>query len=79
MDGGQLMNTYISFIYLLSSLSETLARSIGLKETDQIPQERFEKIDKLHFEVENKLIGLIKSLEQKKGKGDWIDRISEDL
>ena len=30
------------------------------------------------FEIENKLQRLIKSLEQKKEDGSWIDRISED-
>jgi len=73
------INEYIQFLYIsISSLSETLTRTIGLKITDQITEERFNQIDTLHYEVENKLLRLIESLENKRDKGDWINRVSED-
>ncbi len=71
---------YIRFTYIaLSSMSETLTRLIGLRETGQISGEQFEQIDKLHYEVENKLLKLIKSLETKRDSSDWVDRIHDNL
>ncbi|NIR52712.1 MAG: four helix bundle protein, partial [candidate division Zixibacteria bacterium] len=46
------INEYLLFLYVaLSSLSESLSRAIGLKHTDQISEEQFQKIDSLHYEV----------------------------
>ena len=74
------INEYIRFTYIaLSSLSETLTRVIGLMKTDQISDKQFNEIDKLHFEVENKLLKLIQSLEKKRDDSDWIDRIHDKL
>lgn len=76
--GRKSINEYIQFLYIsLSSLAETITRTIGLKETDQIPEERFKEIDTLHYEIENKLLRLIKSLEQKRTEGTWINKVSE--
>ncbi len=71
---------YLQFLYIaLGSLSETLTRSIGLKDTNLISSEQFEKIDVLHYEIENKLLKLVSSLEKKKDDGSWSDRIAEDV
>lgn len=71
---------YLQFLYIsIASLSETLTRAIGLRETVQISDTRFQQIDSLHYEVENKLLRLIESLESKRDNGDWVDRISENL
>jgi hypothetical protein len=63
----------------LASLSETLTRAIGLKETSQISESQFKQIDSLHYETENKLINLIASLEVKRDSGTWIDHISDGV
>jgi four helix bundle protein len=74
------INEYIQFLYTgLASLSETLTRAIGLKETAQISESQFKQIDSLHYEAENKLINLIASLEAKRNAGTWIDHISDDM
>lgn len=74
------INEYIQHLYIaLGSLSETLTRIIGLREINQISEGQFESIDVLHYEVENKLLRLIESLERKKDDGTWINRISEDI
>lgn len=74
------INEYIQYLYIaLGSLSETLTRIIGLRETNQISAEQFEGVDVLHYEVENKLLRLIESLERKKDDETWINRISEDI
>jgi four helix bundle protein len=73
------INEYIQFLYIaLGSLGETLTRAVGLHRTQQISDDRFQKFDQLHFEVENRLLRLIEKLEQKKDEGDWIARIAED-
>lgn len=70
---------YIQHVYIaLGSLSEVLTRVVALKEASQITSEQYEQIDLLHYEVENKLWGLLKSLESKKDEGTWIDRVAED-
>jgi len=73
------INEYLRFLYIsLASLSETLTRVIGLKATGQISESQFQQIDLLHYEVENKLLRLIGSLEKKRDNGTWIDRVSDD-
>lgn len=62
--GGRFVNTYNFFI---SRWDRYL-----------ISSEQFEKIDALHYEVENKLLKLVSSLEKKKNDGTWSDRIAED-
>jgi len=72
------LNEYIQYCYIaLGSLGETLTRSIGFKEINVMSDQDFESIDLLHYEVENKLLGLVKSLEEKRDKKQWEDRIHE--
>jgi len=67
---------YLQYLYIsLGSLSEMLTRTIGLKVTEQITTTQFNEIDALHYEVENKLLKLVQSLEAKKDKGDWNERV----
>lgn len=67
---------YLQHLYIsLGSLSEMLTRTIGLKVTEQLTEGRFNEIDTLHYEVENKLLRLVQSLEAKKDKGDWNERV----
>lgn len=73
------INEYLQHLYIsLGSLSEMLTRIIGLKAAGQISEVQFHQIDSLHYEVENKLLHLVESLEAKRDRGDWIDRIAED-
>ncbi len=74
------INEYMQHLYIaLGSLSETLTRIIGLKETILISEDQFESVDVLHYEIENKLLRLIESLERKKDDGTWINKIAEDI
>jgi len=73
------INEYLQFLYIaLASLSETITRAIGLKETEQISENQFHEIDLLHYEVENKLWRLVESLEKKKEAGSWSNRVSDE-
>ena len=69
---------YLQFLYIAKgSLGETLTRIIGLQRVGLITAEQFEEIDVLHYEVENKLLGLIRSLESKRANGSWKDALPE--
>src|SRR5206468_11719028 len=57
---------------LRAQLAETLTRSIGLKQTKQIADARFEELDRVHYEVENRLLRLIEKLEHKRDDEDWV-------
>jgi len=54
-----------------------LSRAIALQVSEQIPKDQFNQIDMLHYEIENKLLRFIKSLERKREQGSWKDRISD--
>ena len=77
--GRRSINEYIQFLYTaLGSLAEALTRAIGLQTTEQIASNRFEDFNRLHYEVENRLLRLIEKLEAKRDDGDWMNRIAED-
>src|ERR1700731_3643965 len=77
--GRRSINEYIQFLYTAAgSLAEALTRAIGLRQAQQIPNNRFEDFNRLHYEVENRLLRLIEKLEQKRDDGDWVTRIAED-
>ena len=77
--GRRSVNEYIQFLYYaLGSSAEAMTRAIGLKQTRQITEERFEEFNALHYEIENRLLRLIEKIEEKRDTGDWISRIAED-
>jgi four helix bundle protein len=74
--GRRTLPEYIQFLYFAKgSLGETLTRSIGLHNVGLLNADQFESIDALHYEVENKLLGLIRSLESKRADGSWDDAL----
>ena len=74
------IHEYIQFLYYaLGSLGETITRAVGLRETKQISDEDFGQIDVLHYEVENKLLRLVESLEQKRETGSWQNKLSDEF
>ena len=74
--GRRTLPEYLQFLYYAKgSLAETLTRGIGLQTVKVISQNEFESLDTLHYEVENKLLRLIESLEAKRGTGEWSDTL----
>lgn len=72
--GRRTLPEYLQYLYIAKgSLAETLTRAIGLQTVKVITQPEFEGLDALHYEVENKLLRLIESLEAKRGTGVWSD------
>ena len=67
---------YLQFLYIAKgSLGECLTRSMGLHRVGLLTVAQFESIDVLHYEVENKLLGLIRSLEAKRLDESWHDAL----
>jgi four helix bundle protein len=74
--GRRSLPEYLQYLYTAKgSLAETLTRAIGLQNVKIISNEDFEDLDKLHYEVENKLLRLIESLESKRGTNEWRDTL----
>jgi four helix bundle protein len=70
--GRRSLPEYIQVLYIAKgSLAETLTRGCGLLRVKIMSDVEFENFDKLHYEVENKLLGLIHSLETKHPGYDW--------
>ena len=74
--GRRSLAEYIQYLYTAKgSIAETLTRAVGLKNVQLISTHDFERFDALHYEVENKLLRLIESLEAKRDTNTWLDRI----
>ncbi len=59
----------------LGSLGETLSGFIAYSRNGQIEQSTFEQIDNLIFRLENRLLKLVESLEQKRNNKDWTETL----
>jgi len=69
---------YLQFLYVAKgSLAEALTRACGLLRVKLGPVDDFEEFDKLHYEVENKLLALISSLESKRENHSWQDTLPQ--
>ncbi|MBS3919890.1 MAG: four helix bundle protein [Deltaproteobacteria bacterium] len=55
----------------LGSCGEFYSCYESFKQAGQINSEQYEKLDQLHYKVENGLISLIKSLQKKLRNGEW--------
>ena len=74
--GRRTLPEYIQFLYFAKgSLGEALTRAAGLWLVKLMKDVDFEQFDILHYEVENKLLALIESLESKRGTGQWVDSL----
>jgi four helix bundle protein len=74
--GRRSLPEYIQYLYIAKgSLGEVLTRAIGLQTVKLISPAEFESFDQLHYEIENKLLRLIESLEAKKQTNDWHDTL----
>ena len=77
--GRRTLPEYLQFLYTAKgSLAEALTRGCGLWRVRLISDADFESFDQLHYEVENKLLALITSIEAKRGTGDWQDSLPTD-
>ncbi len=70
------INEYLYFLNIaLGSLGETVSGLRAYREAKQISESEFEKLDSLAYKLENGLLKLVESLEQKRERGEWIDHL----
>jgi four helix bundle protein len=70
------INEYLQFLSVsLGSAGEVLTRVVGLKAVGEITEEFFEEFDAKHYSLENKLLALIASLQEKRRKGTWEEEL----
>jgi len=74
--GRRSLPEYLQYLYISKgSLAEALTRAIGFWAVEVWSAKDFDEFDKLHYEVENKLLRLIESLEAKRQTNDWRDTL----
>lgn len=74
--GRRSLPEYIQFLYIAKgSVAESLTRAIGFHTVEALSSKDFDEFDQLHYEVENKLLRLIESLEAKRETNDWRDKL----
>ena len=67
---------YLNFLNIaLGSLGESVSGLRAYREAEQITETEFERLDSLAYKLENGLLKLVESLEQKRERGDWIDHL----
>jgi four helix bundle protein len=70
------IHEYLNFLNIaLGSLGESISGLHAYRKAKQISEEDFEKLDSLGYKLENGLLRLVESLERKRERGDWIDRL----
>jgi four helix bundle protein len=74
--GRRSLPEYLQYLYIAKgSLAEALTRAVGFQAVETLSKKDFEEFDALHYEVENKLLRLIESLETKRQTNDWRDTL----
>jgi four helix bundle protein len=67
---------YLNFLNIaLGSLDESVSGLQAYRKAKQITDEEFEQLDGLAYKLENGLLKLVESLEQKRERGEWIDHL----
>jgi four helix bundle protein len=65
---------YLNFLNIaLGSLGESVSGLHVYRKAEQITEESFQRLDSLAYKLENELLKLVESLEEKRNNGDWID------
>ena len=70
------INDYLRFLYIaLGSLGESVSGLQAYRNADQISEDEFQLLDTLAYKLENGLLKLVESLEDKKDRGEWTDNL----
>jgi four helix bundle protein len=66
------VNEYLQFCYVaLGSAGELFSRLVSLRRSGRVTEDDFESFDRLHWELENRIMALVRSLERKRDEGSW--------
>ena len=67
---------YLNFLYIaLASLGESVSGLYAYQQAKQLDEQDFKILNDLSYKLENGLLKLVESLEQKQLNGDWIDHL----
>ena len=67
---------YLNFLNIaLGSLGESVSGLHAYRKAGQLSEDDFAGLNELAFKLENGLLKLVTSLEQKKLDGDWVDSL----
>jgi four helix bundle protein len=70
------IHEYLNFLNIaLGSLGESVSGLHAYRKSEQITEEQFQKLDALAYKLENGLLKLVESLEQKRRRGEWVDHL----
>lgn len=70
------IHEYLNYLNIaLGSLGESVSGLQAYRDAEQFTEEDFEKLDSMAYKLENGLLKLVESLEEKREKGDWIDHL----
>jgi len=70
------INEYLNFLNIaLGSLGESISGLHAYRKSDQLTEDEFEALDSLAYKLENGLLKLVESLEQKREEGGWVDSL----
>jgi four helix bundle protein len=73
------LREYLNYLNIsLGSCGEFHSCYQSFKRAGQISDNQYEELDQVHFEVENGLISLIKSLQKKLKNGEWEETFKLD-
>lgn len=68
------LKEYLNYLnYACGSCGEFHSSYESCRQADQITDKEFQQLDELHYKVENELLMLIRSLQDKQNKGKWED------
>jgi len=68
------LKEYLNYLnFALGSCGEFHSCSESFRKANQITEDEYQKIEEIHYKVENGLIRLIQSLQKKQANGDWKD------
>ena len=67
---------YLNFLNIaLGSLGESVSGLHAYRKAKQISEEDFQELDRLAYKLQNGLLRLVESLEQKRERGEWTDHL----
>ena len=70
------INDYLRFLYIaLGSLGESVSGLHAYRNANQITEDEFQLLDTRAYKLENGLLKLVESLENKKDRGEWTDNL----
>ena len=70
------INEYLNFLNIaLGSLGESVSGLHAYRKAEQLAEEDFENLDSMGYKLENGLLKLVESLEEKRERGDWVDHL----